>query len=524
MKRIPLLLTIMFALSASAQEGRTRERIENVSDYSVLAENARTHRVGSVATAPLSVFGSPKVPVILVQFDDVKFTADILEDATIEHSDENVNALYNRICNDPELNGNVLSYNSIREYFNQQSDGQFTPEFTVIGPVTLSQSYAYYGQDSGSSKDKNINAFYSEACKLAVSKCNVNWTQFDNKLDGVVDFVLFIYAGESQNAHNNPAKEDYNPDLIWPKESVTKIEISDGDKQITFGGYGCTGELYKGAIDGIGTMCHELSHALGLPDMYDTASKLYGLDYLDVMDSGCYQIYGRQPCCYSAYERDFIGWRALETIEAGKDTTIILDPIESGGKGLKILNEGQPNGNEYFILENRQNIKFDGYYGCQSPSVYNKYGTVHGLLISHVDYSSSAWLGNRVNSEAGHQRLTPVPADGKLVSSYGGYTEEYYTSLRGDLYPGKANVTEMSSYQVFTGTFGQRISGITENEDKTITVVINNGSPTAIASVQQSATSVQSIYSLSGQPINSMQKGVNIIRMSDGTIKKVLNF
>lgn len=38
------------------------------------------------------------------------------------------------------------NYGSVREYFKFCSEGKFTPQFDVVGPVTMSESYAYYGK------------------------------------------------------------------------------------------------------------------------------------------------------------------------------------------------------------------------------------------------------------------------------------------------------------------------------------------------------------------------------------------
>lgn len=34
---------------------------------------------------------------------------------------------------------------SVRDYFHDQSDGQFDFDIDVVGPVTVSKNYAYYG-------------------------------------------------------------------------------------------------------------------------------------------------------------------------------------------------------------------------------------------------------------------------------------------------------------------------------------------------------------------------------------------
>lgn len=54
--------------------------------------------------------------------------------------------------------------------------------------------------------------------------------------------------------------------------------------------YACSSELNGlNKLDGIGTFCHEFSHCLDLPDLYDTSyTGWFGLGEFDLMDSGSY--------------------------------------------------------------------------------------------------------------------------------------------------------------------------------------------------------------------------------------------
>ncbi len=411
---------------------------------------AITTRVGTRATAPLTSMGSPKVPVILVQFADLDFIS--------AETDSAVNVLFDKYCNGTNDGQNYTgagSYGAVKDYFIAQSDSLFSPEFSVIGPVTLDSGYVYYGKDASYNKDVNINKFFSEAI-LKAQLITTDWSEFDNDGDGVIDMAFFIYAGEGQNGC-----DDKN--TIWPKEMPSGGSING----VRYGAYACCNETYRGTIDGIGTMVHELSHALGLPDFYDYKYNAFGMDYWDVMDSGNYCAGGKIPCGYSAYEKDFMGWKPLTVLKADSaQIGLTLKPLSEGGGGYKIVNK--ENSDEYYVLDNRQNTGWDKNVGYSTP----KYGFFHGMLVTHVDYLPASWTSNSVNSNGSHQRFTLIPADGELRPAMDGVGELYLNSMGGDPYPGLTNTTSLESEKAVVyagGTMNQPITNIAEHEDGTIT-------------------------------------------------------
>jgi len=470
----------------------------NLTDYSSYsASPVGMHKVGMRQTAPLPSIGSPKVPVILVQFADKAFTLGSDNKVSSEQANKKYAGFFNK------KDGNASpSIGSVYQYFNEQSYGQFTPEFQIIGPVTLSKGYAYYGADSEDMKDYNIDAFFREACQLAMKENSVDWSAFDNNEDGIVDMVFFIYAGNGQNY-----SDDAN--TIWPKEKVDGMSVIVDGETIKFGAYGCASELYGNNFDGIGVCCHELSHGIGLPDLYDVNYKGgLGMDMFDIMDGGVYQMEGKCPCAYTAYERDFMGWRPLTVVGCDESLSLVLDPIETTGYGYKVVNKADPN--EYFILENRQNLGYDKYLPMPNDCYYEAYGASHGLQITYVHYSSYAWINNEVNTLVSHQRMTIVPADGAFDSDKVERFGDWATSALGDLYPGKFNVTEMSDYTVYTGgKLGQRVTNIREEGGQIFLDIISRE---ADAIGETSVGDVPAkIYGIDGSPRTSIKKGINII-------------
>ena len=69
---------------------------------------------------------------------------------------------------------------SIRQYLYDQSNGAYNPQFDIVGPVTLSNGYAYYGQ--GQNVSSRAGYMVTEACALVDDE--VDFTQYDSNNDG----------------------------------------------------------------------------------------------------------------------------------------------------------------------------------------------------------------------------------------------------------------------------------------------------------------------------------------------------
>ena len=376
--------------------------------------------------------GDVNVAVLLVQFKDVKFT----------YTKEDINNILNTkdyVYENPIAN----SIGSARDYFIAQSDGKFRPNFILTDIVTLDYDMSYYGANDSNGDDKRPTYMIKDGIRKA-DAAGFDFSVCDNNGDGEVEFVYCIYAGYS---------ESYGADAntIWPHQWQLSAEAGvvtvNGVKCDT---YACSGELvynesYESKIGktmaGIGLVCHEFSHCLGLHDIYDVSyeSDNWGMDYWDVMDQGNYVAEGYVPVGYSAYQRDVCGWRKLVEINS-KDTYSML-PLTQGGVGYKVVNDA--NRNEYYILENRKQEGWDTYL----------FGS--GMLVIHVDYLKSAWDDNTINATKNHPRYTLIPADNELLPYS---SSQFATSLRGDVWPGTSGNTELTNTsipaaKVYTGGY-----------------------------------------------------------------------
>ena len=348
--------------------------------------------------------GVKKGLVVLVDFKNKKFA----DGHDLEY--------YKNVINGKDFSDEEEGYvGSVRDYFLAQSNGQFELDFDVVGPVTMSKNYGYYGYDNAYQKDEKVYEMIKEACDGIQDQVNLKDYDWDG--DGEADQVFFLYAGLGQASGGSNS-------TIWPHESELRnwpcgvLSYSTGKINT----YACANELQpetqgssRYISAGIGTICHEFSHCLGFADMYDTSGGGgYGMSVFDVMDQGSYNGNGFVPCNYTAFERIYAGW--VEAIELDAPATV-KDMKSVSDYGRPFIMYNYKNTNEYFLLENRQNTGWDkGLYGS------------NGLLIVHVNYVPSRWANNSVNSSAEKiQCCTVVNADGSRDNT------QY--SLQGDLYP-----------------------------------------------------------------------------------------
>lgn len=349
--------------------------------------------------------GVKKGLVVLVDFKNKKFA----DGHDLEY--------YKNVINGKDFSDEEEGYvGSVRDYFLAQSNGQFELDFDVVGPVTMSKNYGYYGNDGAYQKDEKVYEMIKEACDGIQDKVNLKDYDWDG--DGEADQVFFLYAGLGQASGGSAG-------TVWPHESELRywpcgvLSYSTGKINT----YACANELQpetqgssRYISAGIGTICHEFSHCLGFADMYDTTGGGgYGMSVFDVMDQGSYNGNGFVPCNYTAFERIYAGW--VEAIEL-VDPATVKDMKSVSDYGRPFIMYNYKNTNEYFLLENRQNTGWDkGLYGS------------NGLLIVHVNYVPSRWANNTVNSSGEKiQCCTVVNADGSRET-----TNQY--SLQGDLYP-----------------------------------------------------------------------------------------
>ena len=357
--------------------------------------------------------GTKKGLIILAQFTDSKFQSG--------HD----RALYNKIANAENYTDNGFK-GSVKDYFKAQSAGQFELDFDVVGICPLKNPCSYYGGNDAYGNDLRAGEMVAEACQWAATQ-GVDFSKYDWDGDGEVDQVFVLYAGKGEA--NGGAVS-----TVWPHEYA--LSYSDYGKSLSLSGvivdtYACSAELNGyGKLDGIGTFCHEFSHCMGFPDLYDTGySGWFGMGDYDLMSAGNYNGDSKCPAGYSAYEKHKCGWLTYQDVtNIEEDLNVTgLKAISEGGGAYVLKNKAHED--EYYIIENRQKTGWDAYL----PS--------DGVMITHVDYDAYIWLYNTPNAQDkyydendnvyynDHQRLTIFRA-GRSASDDG---------VTSDLYPYNTN-------------------------------------------------------------------------------------
>lgn len=369
--------------------------------------------------------GTITIPVVLVNFKDAEFK--------INKPKEAFDQLFNSDTQADLGNGNYLNYGSVAKYFRDMSNGAFIPKFKVYDPVTVDQPQTYYGgTHEDDNKDEDPRQLVKDALKLVEDQV----TEDDIKSfcsDGTtIDCVYIVYAGLGQNDGGDGTTVWAN---CWTTDGATL-----GGKKVRW--YTMSGELSPvkikdstiPVVNGLGVICHEFSHSLGLPDMYPTETSAYldnqEMEYWDLMDGGEYTYNGFCPTAYTAFEKEQMEWQVdMVTLDSDASVTMTTS-TEQGGTAYKIVNP--QNDKEYLMLEYIQR------------KGWNKHLFGNGLLVYHVCLpSETLYSGTHLNNAPGYPGMAVVPADGACLSSYLKANEnDYVNSHKGDLFG--QNVTELS--------------------------------------------------------------------------------
>ena len=402
-----------------------------------------------------STSGSSSLKAAEYDYENFRGLVILAEYSDLSFSRSDANAVFTDLMSKSDFSGipqvgnadNIDPYTgSVRDYFYDNSFGQFDPQFDVVGPVKINYSKTYINQTNYASTV--VGAVLDAADSL------VDYSQYDSDHDGYVDMFYIIFAGYGSNFGGN------NQSYVWP-HAWSVMKSLDG---VYTDRYACSTEFYgnepNGVIDGIGVICHEFSHVLGLMDEYDTDYSGGGGQSFDpgswsVMSGGSYNNKGRTPVGYSSLERMQSGFSQPTTItETGAYS---LNPITDAGESYRIESAVKK---EFFLFENRS-----------KSAKWDKYLPGNGMLVFRVDSTStSPWSNNTINANPAHNYYELVRAN-----------PERGSDTAGDAFPGTGNITVLNNSTTPANLLSWSgkptpltLSGISQDADGVVHFVVEN--------------------------------------------------
>ena len=280
---------------------------------------------------------------------------------------------------------------SVKDYFDEVSNSNIVIDGDISSVsewILMPESYSYYVNGEQGLGQNELEKSGKSALVHALSNSNIDLSNCDGDFDGVCDVIILVMEGWTSGTSNHfwsfkgslvpgeahqidptsPTNE--NNELIYNGKIIRHFIVTTEQIYQTDNDY----ELYnQGDLRPIGTICHELGHILGLPDLYDTSENAApGIGDWGLMGSGNWnnQTSPSRPCAWSLSQLGII--EPFEVESFMNDELLVIEPIHNGGEIYK-LNIGEDYLGEFLLLENRRAAGFDAFLKEE------------GLFIWHVD-------------------------------------------------------------------------------------------------------------------------------------------
>lgn len=310
------------------------------------------------------IVGKRKVLIVLVQFPDCPLT---------KSKTDFIDLFNKQGYNEDGAKGSVV------DYYNYVSYGKLELQCDIVGPYLTKEKMSYYGKNTtAGGKDVNVFSLFEEILEALSSE--VSLAEYDSDNDGYIDNIHIVYAGYGEDA-------GASANTIWAHEaSFEPIRVQG----LLIDRYSCAAELRSNrgsGISRIGAHCHEIGHAFGAMDYYDTDYATNG-NYLgtgnwDVMAAGSWNEDGACPANFNPYVKAYdFGWCSVESITSEGEVSLF-----SSSKSDIVYRIDSKLEGEFFLIENRQREYFD----ISVPG--------EGMLIYHIDSNfEKKAIYNQINS------------------------------------------------------------------------------------------------------------------------------
>lgn len=310
--------------------------------------------------------GERRILVILMSYKNLPFTK----------AKSDFDRLFNQ-----EGYGDDHAQGSVRDFYLSSSYNQLLLTSDIYGPYTTSNVMSYYGKNTAGSNGNDANAYQLFLEAIDNVSRDADLQIYDGDGDGFIDNVHIIFAGYGEEA-------GASSDAIWSHEATfyRPYEING----LKIDRYSCAPELRGNSGNGIsriGPHCHEIGHALGAMDYYDTdystGGEYPGTGKWDVMASGSWNNDGVTPADFNPYVKAYnFGWISPKPLPHGEVTIL---PSNTDSQSYYLLKSSEYG--DYYMLENRSRTG----WGAGLPG--------EGLLFYHI-HSEIGNAGNEINASA----------------------------------------------------------------------------------------------------------------------------
>lgn len=269
-------------------------------------------------TRSMPTHGEGKIAVFLIAFPDYPNKNPV---ATQEYYDK----LY--------FSGGIETIwgeTTVADFYKEQSYDKLNLSGQVFDWYTAKHERSYY--------DDRKAELVMEAAEYHQSK-GTDFSQFDGDSDGVIDSIVYHFAG----MHSDDMDDPWHGGIHYSTGSGYYGQVGD----IKFTNMIQVHEgAENGATDTISTICHELMHSLGMPDLY---GKVYfGMRPTHDLMSDNYET-------INPYTKILLGW--LDTIQVitGDANNIKLMPYGTKDTGNVVIVTDEFNGlfDEFYIVAYR---------------------------------------------------------------------------------------------------------------------------------------------------------------------------
>ena len=291
----------------------------------------------------LPTHGEGKIAVFLIEFPDFKNDKPY---ATADY--------YDKIYFSGGSFEGVWADTTVADFYREQSYGKLNLSGRVFDWYTAKHERSYYNNKKAELVMEAAEHYRSQG---------VDFSKFDGNGDGIIDAVTYHFAGEYSKNQDNPWYGGVNYGFSGGVGDI------DGLKLTTIV------QVYNGAEQKdnwvLHTICHELMHSLGMPDLYGkTTFSLMGAN--DLMSNNLQTI--------NPYTKMMLGW--IDTV----------DVITSDAKGVKLLPYGTDKSGKVVIVTDKFNGLFDEFYIV----AYREYTS--SAVVWHIDArlneDESAFMNN----------------------------------------------------------------------------------------------------------------------------------